>query len=77
MTMRCSTWDARDCGEGPQRIAALGVARAGAEDIRDVMSLSECKRQSPHEPAPVSGRFGAPLRIDDAGEAVAPLRRGG
>ncbi|RBI84314.1 NAD(+) synthase [Rhodosalinus halophilus] len=69
--------DALDRGDGPEQIAALGVARDEAEDIRDLMTLSEWKRQSPHEPAPVSGRFGSPLRIDDAGEAVAPVRRGG
>jgi hypothetical protein len=77
MTMGCATRDARDRGEGPHHIAALGIARVGAEEIRDLMSPSACKRQSPHAPVPLSGRFGAPLRIDDAGEAVAPGRRGG
>ena len=54
--------DALDRGLRTDDIAALGVPLDQVEDILAIRTLSEWKRASPHEDAPVSGRAGSPLR---------------
>jgi NAD+ synthase len=48
------------------QISALGIPQKEIDDIRDLMALSDWKRQSPHEEPPVSGKFGSPLRVGAA-----------
>ncbi|MYM54702.1 NAD(+) synthase [Thalassovita mangrovi] len=55
--------DGFDRGLSDPEIAALGIPQSEIDDIRDLMRLSEWKRQSPHETPPVSGRYGSPLRV--------------
>lgn len=43
-------------------IVALGVSEREVRDIRKLMRLSGWKRQSPHVPPPVSGKFGSDIR---------------
>ncbi len=54
--------DGLDRGFSEDEIARLGVAAREIAEIRELMRLSAWKRESPHEPPPVSGRFGSELR---------------
>lgn len=48
------------------QIAAFGIPQGEIDDIRELMELSDWKRQSPHETPPVSGKYGSALRISTA-----------
>ncbi len=54
--------DGIDQGLSDAAIAGTGISRQDIADIRALMHLSSWKRQSQHEPPPVSGRFGSGLR---------------
>lgn len=48
------------------QIAAFGIPQSEIDDIRDLMELSDWKRQSPHKEPPVSGKCGSTLRVGAA-----------
>jgi NAD+ synthase len=54
--------DGLDEGLSVEDIAAFGVSEKDIADIRDLMSLSDWKRQSPHDPPPVSGKLRGGIR---------------
>jgi NAD+ synthase len=67
--------DGFDKGLADKDIAALGIPQKDIDDIRDLMELSDWKRQSPHEDPPVSGKFGSGLRKGtDQDRGSAPSR---
>ncbi|PUB17439.1 NAD(+) synthase [Yoonia sediminilitoris] len=45
-----------------KEIAALGIPQKEIDDIRDLMELSDWKRQRRHHEPPVSGKYGSALR---------------
>lgn len=45
-----------------REIAAFGIPQKEIDDIRDLMALSDWKRQSPHEEPTLSGKYGSALR---------------
>ena len=45
-----------------REIAALGIPQKEIDDIRDLMALSDWKRQSLHEEPMPSGKYGSALR---------------
>ena len=48
------------------QIAAFGIPQREIDDIRDLIELSDWKRQSPHDEPPVSGKSGSAWRVGAA-----------
>ena len=54
--------DCLDRGFSDEQIVSMGIDKAELEDIRELRRLSAWKRLSAHEPPPLNGSFGSPVR---------------
>lgn len=55
--------DCLDMKLSDDEIASRGISQGELDDIRDLMRLSDWKRESPHENPPVEGRYDSPIRL--------------